>query len=96
MGEEKKQAIVEKILGDFNQDGRIGIEDVNELIDKLLKLQDDVRRFDINEDGKVTIADLTTAIDHIMSDDTVTVNDLTELIDYLLVADAKVKELDIN
>lgn len=51
------------LKGDVNQDGKVSIEDVTDLIDYLLIVGGSEKRYDINDDGKVSIEDATALID---------------------------------
>ena len=58
----------EQLPGDVNGDGKVGIDDVTDLIDLLLTgnaAGNDSA--DVNADGRVTIEDVTTLIDYLLT-----------------------------
>ena len=58
----------EQLLGDVNDDGRIGIDDVTALIDLLLTGNTAGNdHADVNADGRVNIDDVTTLIDYLLT-----------------------------
>jgi len=48
----------EQITGDINGDGKVSVDDITALTDKLLSGNVDKNKDDVNKDGKVNIHDL--------------------------------------
>ena len=58
----------EQLTGDVNGDGKVGIDDVTDLIDLLLTGNTAGNdSADVNADGRVTIEDVTTLIDYLLT-----------------------------
>ena len=58
------------VPGDVNQDGEVGLADINAIIDVLLSEENDddlLKRADVNGDNEVSIADINTLIDMILA-----------------------------
>ena len=68
--EPRDQRIEQTIPGDVNQNGKLSIEDVTDLIDLLMNGCTE-QRCDVNGDGKVSIDDVTTLIDMLLMGDVI-------------------------
>lgn len=65
--EEKLMAIAHSLLGDVNGDGKVTIDDITDLIDYLLIVNGNDKRYDVNDDGKISIEDVTFLIDMLLN-----------------------------
>ena len=59
--------VSDALLGDVNEDGRVGVADITTVVDAILNESSD-SAYDLNGDGRVGVTDITTIIDIILNE----------------------------